>query len=109
MLPPYPNIPLASLVKFEDSLRLYRSIDQLLTRDLAFVTSITNRCIVLELALSTTAGAARTSRRMPTNNKYYLQLISPIYEQRTSGHPMGCDESTLKLLMAKCCSESVEY
>jgi len=34
---------LLSLVKFEDSLRLYRRIEQLLRRDLAFVTSTTKR------------------------------------------------------------------
>lgn len=36
-------IPLASSVKFEDGLRVYRRIEQFLRRDLAFVTSITNR------------------------------------------------------------------
>jgi hypothetical protein len=34
---------LASSVKFEDSLRLYLRIEQLLRRDLAFVTSIMKR------------------------------------------------------------------
>ena len=61
----------------------------LVRRNFVFVSSTIKHCIVLELALSTTAGTARTWGCMSTYSKDYPQLVSPIYERRTSGHPSG--------------------
>ena len=74
---------------FGDRVTSYRRTGQFLRTNLVFVSSTIKRCIVPELALSTTAGTARTPGCMPTYDKDYPQLVSPIYEWRTSGHSSG--------------------
>jgi hypothetical protein len=81
---------------FGDRVTSYRRTGQFLRTNLVFVSSTIKRCIVPELALSTTAGTARTPGVMPTYDKTIRNWSVPFMSEEQVAIQVGCDESTLK-------------